>query len=183
LTAIVSVLHESVHAANPEVAAVGNEGMVGIATFLSGETSLGIASVESPGYALRLPSTTLRKEFRRAGNMQKQLLRYTQALTSEMAQTLACLKGHTLHQSFCRWLLTRFDRLPTDTLRMTQESIAGLLGVRRSGISEIANALKADHLIAYSRGSITLLDRPGLELQSCECYRIIRDEFERLLQA
>jgi CRP-like cAMP-binding protein len=181
LTTIVSLLYVMDNGAMPEVAVVGNEGIVGVSTFLGGETTPSIARVESSGLALRLSDTALRKEFRQAGKMQKLLLLYTQALTTEVAQTLACMKEHTLHQSFCRWLLLRFDRLPTNILRMSQESIAGLLGVRRSGISEIANALKSDQVISYSRGCIVLLDRAGLEERSCECYRAIKGEFERLL--
>jgi CRP-like cAMP-binding protein len=165
----------------PEVAVVGNEGIVGVSTFLGGETTLSIASVESAGSALRLSGAILRQEFQQAGKMQKLLLLYTQALTTQVAQALACMIEHTLHQRFCRWLLLRFDRSPTNTLRMSQDSIAALLGVRRSGISKIANALKSDHVISYSRGCIVLLDRAGLEKQSCECYRAIKDEFERLL--
>jgi CRP-like cAMP-binding protein len=183
LTTIVSLLYTMDNGATPEVAVVGNEGMVGVSTFLGGETTPSIASVESSGFALRLSATDLRKGFRQAGKMQKFLLLYVQALTSEVAQTLACMKEHTLHQIFCRWLLLRFDRLPTNILRMSQESIAALLGVRRSGISEIANVLKSDQVISYSRGCIVLLDRAALEKQSCECYRAIKDEFERLLPA
>jgi CRP-like cAMP-binding protein len=183
LTSIVSLLYEMDNAAMTEIAVVGNEGIVGVSIFLGGETTLSVATVESAGFALRLPGTALRKEFRHAGRMQKLLLLYTQALNTEMAQTLACLKEHTLHQRFCRWLLLRFDRLPTNVLRMSQASIAGLLGVRRSGISKIANALRSKKVISYSRGCLTLVDRAELEKQSCECYRAIKDEFERLLPA
>jgi CRP-like cAMP-binding protein len=183
LTTIVSLLYEMDNGAMPEVAVVGNEGIVGVSIFLGGETTLSIASVESAGFALRMSGVILRQEFRQAGKLQKLLLLYTQALTTQVAQALACMVEHTLHQRFCRWLLLRFDRSPTNTLRMSQESIAALLGVRRSGISEIANALKSDHVISYSRGCIVLLDRTGLEKQSCECYRAIKDEFERLLNA
>jgi len=180
-TSIVSLLYEMDNSAMTEVAVVGNEGIVGVSIFLGGETTLSVATVESAGFALRLRGTALRKEFRQAGKMQKLLLLYTQALNTEMAQTLACIKEHTLHQRFCRWLLLRFDRLPANILRMSQESIASLLGVPRNGISKAAHALMTDKVISYSRGYLTLLDRPELEKQSCECYKAIKDEFDRLL--
>ncbi len=164
-----------------EVAVVGCEGIVGVALFMGGETSLSQARVESAGHAYRMQGKLLRKEFHRGGALQRLLLLYTQALGAEMAQTLACSRKHSLNQQFCRWLLLRFDRLTVNDLAMSQETIARLLGVRRSGISEVASKLQNLGLIEYDRAHISLLDRPGLEAQSCECYAAIKDEFSRLL--
>jgi CRP-like cAMP-binding protein len=170
VTSIVSLQYGMAHGATPEVAVVGKEGMVGVSILLGGDAVVTTAIVESAGLAFRLPSTTLRKEFRHAGRLQRLLLIYAQSLTTELAQSLACLKAHTLFQYVCRWLLRRFDRLPSNVLQMSQESIAHLLNVRRSSISEIAKSLKFDQVISYSRGFITLLDRGELEKRSCECY-------------
>jgi CRP-like cAMP-binding protein len=181
LTSIVSLLYEMDGTAMTEVSVVGNEGIIGVSIFLGGETTLSMATVESAGFALRLSDTALRKAFRQAGKLQKLLLLYMQAFSTEIAQTLACVREHTLHQRFCRWLLMRFDRLPADTLRMSQAKIAGLMGVRRSSISKIASELNTHKAISYSRGCLRLLDRSVLERQSCDCYQVIKNEFERLL--
>lgn len=180
-SAVVSLLYEMDDGAMVETAVVGNEGMVGIALFLGGESTLSRAVVQSPGYAYRLKGEYLKREFHYAGPMQKILMRYTQALLTEMSQTLVCLRHHSLKQQLCRWLLIRFDRLRTNRLEMSQESIATLLGVRRAAISEIAVNLRESGLIFYERGRIALLDRHALEMQVCGCYFAIKAERERLL--
>jgi len=178
---VVSLLYEMDDGAMVETAVVGNEGMVGVALFLGGERTLSRAVVQSPGYAYRLKGECLKREFHRAGSMQKILMRYTQALLTEMSQTLVCVRHHSLKQQLCRWLLIRFDRLNTNRLDMSQESIASLLGVRRAAISEIASKLRGAGLISYERGRITLLDRQGLEQLSCGCSAAINAEQDRLL--
>lgn len=164
-----------------EIAVIGDEGFVGISLFMSGEKTLSRAVVESAGYGYRLKGTLLKSEFQRAGPMQGLLLRYTQALLAEMAQTLACTRHHSLDQQFCRWLLMRFDRTPASHLSMSQEHIASIFGVRRAAISELAVTLRKAGLIEYNRGRIALLDRPGLESRVCECYAVIKAQFEKLL--
>lgn len=181
-SAVVSLLYEMDDGTMVETAVVGNEGMIGIALFLGGESTLSRAVVQSPGYAYRLKGECLKREFHRAGTLQRILMRYTQALLTEMAQTLVCLRHHSLPQQLCRWLLIRFDRLPTNCLEISQESIATLLGVRRAAISEIAVNLREAGLISYGRGRIALLNRQGLEKLTCGCYFIIKDERDRLLQ-
>lgn len=180
-SAVVSLLYEMDDGALVEAIVVGNEGMVGVGLFLGGESALSRAVVQSPGYAYRLKGVHLKREFDRAGSLQKILLHYTQALLTEMAQTLVCARHHTLEQQLCRWLLKRFDRLSTNVLETSQESIATLLGVRRAAISEIAVNLRKAGLIDYERGRIVLLDRPGLEKQACGCYAVIIAEQGRLL--
>jgi CRP-like cAMP-binding protein len=164
-----------------EISVVGNEGVVGIALFMGGESVPNRAVVQSEGLAYRLHAPALMQEFNRSGAFQHLLLRYTMALLTQMAQTAVCNRHHTIDQQLCRWLLLSLDRLPSNVLRMTQELIANMLGVRREGVAEAAGKLQKDGLIQYSRGCITVLDRPGLEERVCECYEVVREEFERLL--
>jgi CRP-like cAMP-binding protein len=179
--AIVSLLYVMQNGASAEIAVVGNEGMIGIALFMGGETTPNRAVVQSAGYAYQLKGTVLKKEFHRSGALQHLLLRYTQGLLTQMAQTAVCNRHHTVDQQLCRWLLLSLDRLPTNTLTMTQELIANMLGVRREGVTESAGKLQDLGLISYKRGRITVLDRPALEQACCECYGVVRQEFERLL--
>ncbi|MCB1966353.1 MAG: Crp/Fnr family transcriptional regulator, partial [Candidatus Accumulibacter sp.] len=164
-----------------EIAVVGNEGIVGVSLFMGGETTSSRAVVQSAGHAYRLKGQLLKDEFYRAGPMQRLLLRYTQALLTQMAQTAVCNRHHSLDQQLCRWLLLSIDRLPSNELVMTQELIANMLGVRREGVTEAAGNLQRAGLIAYQRGRITILDRARLEARCCECYAVVRKEFERLL--
>jgi CRP-like cAMP-binding protein len=180
-TSIVSLLYVMEDGASAEIAIVGNEGIVGVSLFMGGETTPSRAVVQSAGHAYRLKGQTLKEEFYRAGPMQRLLLRYTQALLTQMAQTAVCNRHHSLDQQLCRWLLLSLDRLRSNELIMTQELIANMLGVRREGVTEAAGNLQRAGLIEYSRGRITVLDRPGLEARSCECYGVVRKEFERLL--
>lgn len=182
-TAIVSLLCEIDDGSTAEVAVVGNEGIVGIALFMGGDASLSRATVQRPGQAFRLKGRLLRAEFHRAAAMQRILLRYTQALLAEMAQTLVCVRHHSLDQQFCRWLLRRFDRWSPEPLAMSQEMIAQALGARRTAISERVVGLRQAGLITSGRGHIALLDRRGLEARTCACYAVIRNEFARLLPA
>jgi CRP-like cAMP-binding protein len=167
--------------ASAEIAVVGNEGLIGVALFMGGETMPNRAVVQSAGHAYRLNGQLLKEEFNRSDGLQHLLLRYTQALLTQMAQTAVCNRHHTLDQQLCRWLLLSLDRLPSDELVMTQELIANMLGVRREGVTEAAGNLQKSGLIKYSRGHITVLDRAGLEERVCECYAVVRREFERLL--
>ncbi|MEA3642288.1 MAG: Crp/Fnr family transcriptional regulator [Lamprobacter sp.] len=185
-TAIVSLLYVMENGASAEIAVVGNEGIVGIALFMGGETMPNRAVVQSAGLAYRLKGPLLKREFarfggRRQGSLQPLLLRYTMALLTQMAQTAVCNRHHTIDQQLCRWLLLSLDRLPSNKLDMTQELIANMLGVRREGVTEAAGRLQSAGLIRYSRGHIEILDRPGLEARVCECYEVVRREFERLL--
>lgn len=180
-TAIVSLLNIMENGSSAEVAVVGNEGVVGVSLFMGGETTLSRAIVQSAGHAYRLRGQHIKDEFTRAGPMQHLLLRYTQALLTQMAQTAVCNRHHSLDQQLCRWLLLSFDRLPGTELIMTQELIANMLGVRREGVTEAAGNLQKGGLIKYHRGHITLIDRPGLEARVCECYDVVKREFERLL--
>ncbi|HVP19120.1 MAG TPA: Crp/Fnr family transcriptional regulator [Spirochaetia bacterium] len=180
-TAIVSLLYELENGASAEIAVVGNEGIVGIALFMGGDTMPNRAVVQSEGYAYRLHGQLLKQEFNRAGALQHLLLRYTLALLTQMAQTAVCNRHHTVDQQLCRWLLLSLDRLPANELSMTQELIANMLGVRREGVTEAARKLQDAGLIHYSRGRITVMDRPGLEARVCECYDVVRKEFHRLL--
>ena len=180
-TSIVSLLYVMEDGASAEIAVVGNEGMVGVALFMGGETTPSRALVQSAGFAYRLKGQFLKEEFHRAAALQYLLLRYTQALLTQMAQTAVCNRHHSVDQQLCRWLLLSLDRLPSNKLSMTQELIANMLGVRREGVTEAAGKLQADGLIHYSRGHITVLDRPRLERQSCECYQVVKREFDRLL--
>ena len=167
--------------ASAEIAVVGNEGLVGIALFMGGETTPSRAVVQSAGDAYRLSSKVLKREFEAGGALQHLLLRYTQALITQMAQTAVCNRHHSIEQQLCRWLLLSPDRLPTNELTMTQELIANMLGVRREGVTEAAGKLQDAGLIHYSRGRITILDRPKLEKRVCECYAVVKKEFDRLL--
>jgi CRP-like cAMP-binding protein len=181
VTSIVSLLYVMENGASAEIAVVGNEGNVGIALFMGGETMPNRAVVQSAGLAYRLKGQLLKQEFNRAGALQHLLLRYTLALLTQMAQTAVCNRHHSVDQQLCRWLLLSLDRLPANELTMTQELIANMLGVRREGVTEAAGKLQTAGLIRYSRGRITVLDRPGLEKRVCECYQVVREEFQRLL--
>ena len=178
---IVSLLYVMADGSSAEIAVVGNEGLVGIALFMGGETTPSRAVVQSAGSAYRLAGAHMKQEFNRAGEMQHLLLRYTQALLTQMAQTAVCNRHHTVDQQLCRCLLLSLDRLPSNELTMTQELIANMLGVRREGVTEAAGHLQESGLIRYSRGHITVLDRPKLEQRVCECYGVVKKEFDRLL--
>jgi CRP-like cAMP-binding protein len=178
---IVSLLYVMEDGHSAEIAIVGHEGVVGVALFMGGETTPSRGIVQSAGSAWRLPGRLLKEEFFRGGALQHLLLRYTQALLTQMAQTAACNRHHTVDQQLCRWLLLSLDRLASNELVMTQELIANMLGVRREGVTEAAGQLQKLGLIHYSRGRIRVLDRPGLERKSCECYRVVKLEFDRLL--
>jgi CRP-like cAMP-binding protein len=178
---IVSLLYVMEDGASAEIAVVGNEGLVGIALFMGGETTPSRAVVQSAGHAFELTGEAVKREFGRAGALQHLLLRYTQALITQMSQTAVCNRHHSVEQQLCRWLLLSLDRLTSNQLSMTQELIANMLGVRREGVTEAAGKLQARDLIHYSRGHITVIDRPGLELQACECYAVVKKEFDRLL--
>ncbi|AIO71006.1 Crp/Fnr family transcriptional regulator [Burkholderia oklahomensis] len=180
-TAIVSLLYVMEDGSSAEIAIVGNDGLIGIALFMGGETTPSRAIVQSGGQAYRLDARILKDEFRRGGSMQRLLLRYTQALITQMAQTAVCNRHHSIDQQLCRWLLLSLDRLPSNELTMTQELIANMLGVRRSGVTEAALKLQDAGLIRYSYGHIEVLDRPGLEKRACECYGVVKREFDRLL--
>jgi CRP-like cAMP-binding protein len=180
-TAIVSLLYLMENGASAEIAVVGNDGMVGVALFMGGESMPNRAVVQSAGHAYALRGDVLKAEFRRGGALQRLLLRYTQALLTQMAQTAVCNRHHTVDQQLCRWLLLSLDRLPSNALAMTQELIANMLGVRREGVTEAAGKLQKAGLIRYSRGHIEVLDRPGLEQQACECYQVVKAETDRLL--
>jgi CRP-like cAMP-binding protein len=166
--------------ASAEIAVVGNDGLVGISLFMGGGSTPSRAVVQSAGEGWRLPSATLKEEFTHAPVLHL-LLRYTQALITQMAQTAVCNRHHSLHQQLCRWLLLSLDRLSSNELTMTQELIANMLGVRREGVTEAAGKLQDAGLIRYSRGKINVLDRPGLEARCCECYQVVKTEFDRLL--
>jgi CRP-like cAMP-binding protein len=180
---IVSLLYVMEDGASAEIAVVGNEGVVGLALFMGGETTPSRAVVQSAGDAYRLRAGVLKSEFSRGGELQHLLLRYTQALITQMAQTAVCNRHHSVEQQLCRWLLLSLDRLPANELTMTQELIANMLGVRREGVTEAAGKLQDAGLIRYSRGRITVLDRPKLEARVCECYAVVKREYDRLLQA
>jgi CRP-like cAMP-binding protein len=180
-SSIVSLMYMTEDGHSAESAIVGNEGIVGVALFMGGETTPSRALVQSAGHAFRLPGKDLKEEFFRGGVLQRLLLRYTQALITHMAQTAVCNRHHSVEQQLCRWLLLSLDRLPSNKLVMTQELIATMLGVRREGVTESAGKLQKLGLIHYSRGHITVLDRPGLEGQACECYAVVKREFDRLL--
>jgi CRP-like cAMP-binding protein len=180
-TAIVSLLYVLEDGASAEIAVVGFEGLVGISLFMGGETTTSRAVVQSAGHGYRLKASLMMQEFNRAGPVLHLLLRYTQALISQMTQTAVCNRHHALSQQLCRWLLLSLDRLPGMELVMTQELIANMLGVRREGVTEAAGELQAAGLIEYKRGRITVLDRTGLEQRSCECYAVVKREYERLL--
>jgi CRP-like cAMP-binding protein len=180
-TSIVSLLYVMEDGASAEIAVVGNEGIIGIALFMGGESTPSRAIVQSAGYAYRLKAQLLKQEFSRAGAVMHLLLRYTQALITQMAQTAVCNRHHSVDQQLCRWLLLSLDRLPSNELTMTQELIANMLGVRREGVTEAAGKLQGAGLIKYNRGHIMVLDRPRLEARCCECYAVVKKEFDRLL--
>ena len=179
---IVSLLYVMNDGAAAEIAVVGSEGVVGIALFMGGGTTPSRAVVQSAGSAWRIEPAALKDEFARGGALQRLLLRYTQALITQMTQTAVCNRHHRLEQQLCRWLLLSLDRLPSRELVMTQQLIANMLGVRREGVTEAAGRLQSDGLIDYSRGRIQVLDRAGLEKRACECYAVVRHECDRLLR-
>lgn len=180
-TAIVSLLYVMDNGQSAEMAVVGNDGVLGIALFMGGATVTNRAVVQSAGQAFRMSGANLMMEFNLAGKFQHLLLRYTLALFSQMGQTAVCNRHHSIDQQLCRWLLLSHDRLPGNELVMTQELIADMLGVRREGVSESAGNLQRDGLILYNRGRITIINRPGLEARVCECYLVVKNEFQRLL--
>jgi CRP-like cAMP-binding protein len=180
-TCIVSLVYVMANGASAEIAVTGFEGLVGIAVFLGGQTTPNQAVVQSEGHAYRIRANLVRHEFEQGGTLQQLLLLYTQALTSQMAQTAVCNRHHSLDQQLCRWLLLSLDRLHSDELTMTQELIANMLGVRRQGVVEAAGKLQSAGLIDYRRGRINVLDRPGLEARVCECYAVVKREYDRLL--
>ena len=179
--AIVSLLYVMADGASAEISVVGNDGLIGIALFMGGETTPSRAIVQSAGYAYRLIGQQLKDEFHRNGGVQLLLLRYTQSLITQMAQTAVCNRHHSVDQQLCRWLLLSLDRLSVNQLTMTQELIANMLGVRREGVTEAAGKLQKLGVIEYSRGQITVLDRPKLEQLCCECYAVVKKEGDRLL--
>jgi CRP-like cAMP-binding protein len=178
---IVSLLYVMEDGASAEIAVVGNDGAIGVALFMGGETTTNRAIVQSAGSAYRLTGSRLKQEFERHGEMLHILLRYTQALITQMAQTAVCNRHHSVDQQLCRWLLLSLDRLSSNQLVMTQELIANMLGVRREGVTEAAGKLQKLGVIEYSRGRITVLDRPQLEQLSCECYAVVKKETDRLV--
>ena len=180
-TAIVSLHYVTESGASAETAGVGNEGVVGISLFMGGDTTPSSAVVQTAGHAYRLERNLLKQEFNRGGPMLRLLLRYTQALITQMNQTAACNRHHSLEQQLCRWLLLTLDRLPSNELVMTQELVASMLCVRREGITEAAGNLQRAGLIRYRRGHISVLERPGLEAAACECYAVVKKELARLL--
>jgi CRP-like cAMP-binding protein len=180
-TSIVSLLYVMENGASAEIAVVGREGLVGVSLFMGGESTPSRAVVQSAGHGYRLRAQSMKDEFDRAGPVLHLLLRYTQALITQMAQTAACNRHHTLDQQLCRWLLLSLDRLRTNELSMTQELIANMLGVRREGVTEAASKLQQAGLISYARGRITVLNRPALEKRTCECYAVVKQEYDRLL--
>jgi CRP-like cAMP-binding protein len=180
-TSIVSLLYVMEDGASAEIAVVGKDGIVGVSLFMGGETTPSRAIVQSAGWGYQMKGLALKDEFYRAGPMQDLLLRYTQSLLTQMAQTAVCNRHHSLDQQLCRWLLLSLDRLPSNQLVMTQELIANMLGVRREGVTEAAGNLQREGLIEYKRGHILVLDRPGLEKRVCECYAVVRKECARLL--
>jgi len=180
-TSIVSLHYVTESGGSAEAAGVGNEGVVGVSLFMGGNTTPSSAVVQTAGHAYRLERSVLLEEFNRAGLMQRLLLRYTQALITQIMQTAACNRHHSVEQQLCRWLLLTIDRIPSTELNMTQELIASMLGVRREGITEAAGKLQTAGFIRYRRGHIAVLDRVGLETRSCECYAVVKKELVRLL--
>jgi len=181
INCIVSLLYVLEDGSSTEIAVVGNEGIVGISLFMGGDTTPSRAVVQSAGTSFRISSGFLKTEFSNSLPLMHLLLRYTQALLTQMTQTAVCNRHHTLDQQLCRWLLLSMDRLTSNDLVMTQELIANMLGVRREGVMEAAGSLQAAGLISYSRGKIKVLDRKGLEKRSCECYSVVKNEYDRLL--
>ncbi|HEX7455507.1 MAG TPA: Crp/Fnr family transcriptional regulator [Gallionella sp.] len=180
-TAIISLHYIMENGSSAEIAGVGNEGVLGIALFMGGNTTTSRAAVYTGGHGYRLKARLMMEEFNRSGLMMRLMLRYTQALITQMSQTAVCNRHHSVEQQLCRWLLLTLDRLPSNELTMTQELIASMLGVRREGITETAGNLQRLGLISYRRGHITVLNRAGLESHACECYGVVRKEFHRLL--
>ena len=179
-TSIISLLYVLENGSSAEIAVVGNEGLIGISLFMGGESTPSRAVVQSAGKGFRLPAQAMKDEFNRGGAVLHLLLRYTQALITQMSQTAVCNRHHSLDQQLCRWLLLSLDRLEGSELVMTQELISNMLGVRREGVTEAALQLQAAGLISYSRGRISVLDRPGIEKRSCECYGVVKKEYDRL---
>ena len=182
-TAIVSLLYVMENGASAEIAVVGNEGLVGVSLFMGGHSTSSQAVVQAAGQGFRLEAQVLLQEFNRGGPVLHLLLRYTQALITQMAQTAACNRHHALDQQLCRWLLLTLDRLHSSELVMTQDLLSNILGVRRASISDVAGRLQKDGLIRYERGRISVLDRPAIERRSCECYAVVKKEYDRLLPA
>jgi len=180
-TAIVSLLYGLENGSSAEIAVVGNEGCVGISLFMGGQSTLSSAVVQSAGKSYRINAQVIMSEFDKAGALMHLFLRYTQALITQMSQTAVCNRHHTLDQQFCRWLLLSLDRLTSNELVMTQELIANMLGVRREGVTEAALKVQKAGLISYARGHIKIIDRPGLERRTCECYQVVKTEYDRLL--
>jgi CRP-like cAMP-binding protein len=180
-TSIVSLLYVMENGASTEISMVGNEGLVGISLFMGGESTPSRAVVQSAGLGFRLKAQLMKNEFERSGAVLHLLLRYTQALITQMAQTAVCNRHHTLDQQLCRWLLLSLDRLRVNELEVTQELISNMLGVRREGVNEAAHKLQLAGLISHVRGRITVLDRAGLEKRTCECYAVVKREYDRLL--
>jgi CRP-like cAMP-binding protein len=183
ITSIVSLLYVMENGSSAEIAVVGNEGIVGVSIFMGGGSTPSRAVVQSAGQGLRLRATVMMQEFNRSGPVLHLLLRYTQALITQMSQTAVCNRHHSVDQQLCRWLLLSLDRLQSNQLVMTQELIANMLGVRREGVTEAAGHLHRAGLIDYRRGRITVLDREALERRSCECYAVVKREYDRLLPA
>ncbi len=181
--AIVSLLYVLENGSSAEIAVVGHEGVVGISIFMGGGSTPSRAVVQSAGTGYRLRADTIKGEFEHSGPVMHLMLRYTQALITQMSQTAVCNRHHSMDQQLCRWLLLSLDRLRGNELVMTQELIANMLGVRREGVTEAALKLQAAGLIRYARGHISVLDRPGLEHRTCECYRVVKNEYDRLLPA
>lgn len=181
IDSIVSMLYVMEDGASAEIAVVGNEGILGVSIFMGGETTPSRAVVQSAGHGYKLRAHLLKDEFNRAGPVMRLLLRYTQALITQMSQTAVCNRHHSIEQQLCRWLLLSIDRLDSNELNMTQELIANMLGVRREGVTEAAGKLQRAGLIDYKRGRIKVLDRPALENRVCECYQVVKTEFDRLL--
>jgi CRP-like cAMP-binding protein len=182
-TSIVSLLYVMGSGASAEISVVGNEGLVGISLFMGGGSTPSRAVVQSAGQGYRLKSAIVKEQFNRSGALMHLFLRFTQALITQMSQTAACNRHHSLDQQLCRWLLLSLDRLPGPNLLMTQELIANMLGVRREGVTEAAGKLQRAGLMRYTRGKIDVLDRPGVEERCCECYKVVKDEYDRLLPA
>lgn len=180
-TAIVSLLYALENGSSAEIAIVGNEGIVGISIFMGGESTSSRGVVQSAGEGYRIKSSIFLEEFNKSGPVMHLLLRYTQALITQMTQTAVCNRHHSLDQQFCRWLLLSLDRLSSNKLVMTQELIANMLGVRREGVTEAALKVQKAGLIKYARGRISILNRPGLESRTCECYQVVKSEYDRLL--
>lgn len=183
VNAIISLLYVLKNGASAEIAVVGKDGAVGVALFMGGQTTTNRAIVQSAGIAYRLSRARLKEEFERHGELLHELLRYTQALITQMAQTAVCNRHHSVDQQLCRWLLLSLDRLETNRISMTQELIANMLGVRREGVTEAAGKLQKQGVISYKRGQIEVLDRPGLERLCCECYEAVKRETDRLQPA